>query len=281
MMRRLRVRWCICSPTLLVLLAAMVLSGGTLARAHDKERPQAPGLLGAIAFEQRLNEPLPLDLAFRDEAGAAVRLGDYFGYKPVILTLNYYQCPMLCSLVLEGLARSLRVLAFTAGEQFEVVTVSINPGETAMLAAAAKARYIRDYGRPGAADGWHFLTGEAPAIARLTEAVGFRYGYDADKDQYAHAAGLVVLTPQGKLARYFYGVEFSPRDLRLALVEAAFGTIGSPVDQLLLYCYHYDPATGRYSLMVTRALQVAGVATMLVLAGFMVVMFRRERPRGG
>jgi protein SCO1/2 len=281
MMRRLHVRWCICHPTPLVLLAAMVLSGGAPAWAHDEERPQAPGLLGAIAFEQLLNEPVPLDLAFRDEAGAAVRLGDYFGQKPVILTLNYYQCPMLCPLALEGLARSLRVLAFTAGEQFEVVTVSIDPGETPALAAAAKGRYIRDYGRPGAADGWHFLTGEASAIARLTEAVGFRYGYDADKEQYAHAAGLAVLTPQGKLARYFYGVEFSPRDLRLALVETASGTIGSPVDQLLLYCYHYDPATGRYSLVVTRALQVAGVATMLVLAGFMVVMFRRERPRGG
>jgi protein SCO1/2 len=281
MMRRLRMRWCICHPTLLVLFAAMVLSGGALAWAHGEERPQAPGLLGAIAFEQRLNEPVPLDLVFRDEAGVAVRLGDYFGHKPVILTLNYYQCPMLCPLVLEGLARSLRVLAFTAGEQFEVVTVSIDPGETPALAAATKGRYIRDYGRPGAADGWHFLTGEAGAIARLTEAVGFGYGHDADKDQYAHAAGLVVLTPQGKLARYFYGVEFSPRDLRLALVEAASGAIGSPVDQLLLYCYHYDPATGRYSLVVTRALQVAGLATMLVLAGFMVVMFRRERPRGG
>jgi protein SCO1 len=267
-------------PMLLALLAALVLSGSALAWAHDEERPQAPGLLGAIVFEQRLNEPVPLDLVFRDEAGAAVRLGDYFGDKPVILTLNYHQCPMLCPLVLEGLARSLRVLAFTAGKQFEVVTVSIDPGETPALAAAAKARYIRDYGRPGAADGWHFLTGEAGAIAPLTEAVGFRYGHDADKDQYAHAAGLVVLTPQGKLARYFYGVEFSPRDLRLALVEAASGAIGSPVDQLLLYCYHYDPATGRYSLVVTRALQVAGIVTMLLLGGFMVVMFRRERPNG-
>jgi protein SCO1/2 len=267
-------------PVVLLLLSAAWIGAGVPAWAHDEARPPAPGLLGAIAFEQRLDQPVPLDLVFRDETGATVRLGDYFGHKPVILTLNYYHCPMLCPLVLEGLVQSLRVLAFTAGEEFEVVTVSIDPGETPALAAAAKARYVRDYGRPGVAAGWHFLTGEASAIAPLTEAVGFRYAYDAAKEQYAHAAGLVVLTPQGKLARYFYGVEFAPRDLRLALVEAASGTIGSPVDQVLLYCYHYDPATGRYSLVVTRALQLAGVATMLGVGAFMVVMFRRERPKG-
>ena len=241
--------------------------------AHQEEQHRPPGLLAAVAFEQRLNEPVPLDLAFRDEAGNAVQLGDYLGQKPVILTLNYYECPMLCPVVLEGLVRSLRALSFAIGEQFDVVTVSINPGETAALAAATKARYIRDYGRPNAA-AWHFLTGDEASIRQLTQAVGFSYAYDSGKDRYAHAAGIMVLTPRGRISRYFYGMEFSPRDLRLALVEAAVNTIGSPVDRLLLFCYHYDPATGRYTLVVRRALQLASLATVLSLAGFMVVMFR-------
>ena len=165
--------------------------------AHHEEQHRPPGVLAAVAFEQRLNEPVPLHLAFRDEAGNAVQLGDYLGQKPVILTLNYYECPMLCPLVLEGLLRSLRALSFMIGEQFDVVTVSIDPGETAALAATTKARYIRDYGRPKAAAGWHFLTGDEASIQRLTQAVGFRYAYDAGKNQYAHAAGIMVLTPQG------------------------------------------------------------------------------------
>jgi protein SCO1/2 len=251
---------------------------GAPAWAHHEEQHRPPGVLAAVAFEQRLNEPVPLHLAFRDEVGNAVQLGDYLGQKPVILTLNYYECPMLCPLVLEGLLRSLRALSFMIGEQFDVVTVSINPGETDALAAGTKARYIRDYGRPNAAAGWHFLTGDEASIQRLTQAVGFRYAYDAGKNQYAHAAGIMVLTPQGSISRYFYGIDFSPRDLRLALVEAAANTIGSPVDQLLLLCYQYDPATGRYSLVVRRALQLAGLATVFSLAGFMVVMFCREHP---
>ena len=247
--------------------------------AHHEEQHRAPGLLGAVAFEQRLNEAVPLDVAFRDESGAPVRLGEYFGQKPVILTLNYYECPMLCPLVLEGLLQSLRVLAFTIGEQFDIVTVSIDPSESPALAAAAKARYLHEYGRPAAADGWHFLTGEASAIERLTAAVGFRYAYDAAKDQYAHAAGIIILTPQGRIARYLYGLEFAPRDLRLALVEAAAEKIGSPVDQLLLYCYQYDPAIGKYSMAIRNVLRLAALATVLSLGVLMVVMFRRERPR--
>jgi protein SCO1/2 len=262
---------------ILYLLSSILLA--VPAGAHHEEQHRPPGALAAIAFEQRLNEPVPAQLALRDEAGTAVQLGDYLGQKPVILTLNYYACPMLCPLVLEGLQRSLRVLSFTIGEQFDVVTVSIDPGETPALAAAAKARYVRDYGRSGAEVGWHFLTGDEASIQQLTQAVGFRYAYDAAKDQYAHAAGIMVLTPQGRISRYFYGIEFSPRDLRLALVEAAANTIGSPVDQLLLFCYRYDPATGRYTLVVRRALQLASLATVLSLAGFMVVMFRRERPQ--
>jgi protein SCO1 len=244
--------------------------------AHHEEQHRPPGLLAAVAFEQRLNEPVPLHLAFRDEAGNAVQLGDYLGQKPVILTLNYYECPMLCPLVLEGLLRSLRALSFMIGEQFDVVTVSIAPGETPALAVATKARYMQDYGRPEASTGWHFLTGDQASIQRLTEVVGFRYAYDAAKDQYAHAAGIMVLTPQGKIARYIYGIEFSPRDLRLALVEAAAKTIGSPVDQLLLFCYQYDPTTGRYTLVVRRTLQLVSLATVLGLAAFMIVMFRRD-----
>jgi protein SCO1/2 len=247
--------------------------------AHHEAQHRPPGLLAAVAFEQRLNAQVPPHLTFHDEAGRAVQLGDYLGQKPVILTLNYYNCPMLCPLVLEGLLRSLRALSFNIGDQFEVVTVSIDPAETAALAATTKARYVRDYGRPGIAAGWHFLTGEDASIQGVTQATGFRYAYDAAKREYAHAAGLMILTPQGRISRYLYGVEFSPRDLRLALVEASADRIGSPVDQLLLYCYQYDPATGRYSLVVTRALQIAGLITMLGLAGFMVVMFHREKPR--
>jgi protein SCO1 len=247
--------------------------------AHHDEQHRPPGVLATIAFEQRLDAQIPLDLAFRDDTGETVHLGDYFGDKPVILTLNYYECPMLCPLVLEGLLRSLRVLSFNIGEQFDVVTVSIAPGETAALASTTKARYVRDYGRPEAARGWHFLTGDQESIQRLTEGIGFRYTYDAAKDQYAHAAGILVLTPQGKIARYIYGLEFSPRDLRLALVDAAANTIGSPVDQLLLFCYQYDPTTGRYTLVVRRTLQLGGLATVLGLAAFMIVMFRRDHPQ--
>ena len=265
---------------LFVLMVSWLLTtiGAAPAWAHHEEQHRPPGVLATVAFEQQLNEQVPLHLALHDEAGNAVQLGDYLGQKPVILTLNYYECPMLCPLVLEGLLHSLRVLSFTIGEQFDIVTVSINPGETAALAAATKARYVRDYGRLGAAAGWHFLTGDEASIQRLTQAVGFRYAYDAAKAQYAHAAGIMVLTPQGRISRYFYGVEFSPRDLRLALIEAAANTIGSPVDQLLLFCYHYDPATGRYTLVARRALQLAGLAMVLSLAGFMVVMFRRDHP---
>ncbi len=262
---------------ILALLSALLLA--VPVGAHHDEQHRPPGVLATIAFEQRLDAQIPSDLVFRDEAGHTVHLGDYFSHRPVILTLNYYECPMLCPLVLEGLLRSLRVLSFSIGEQFDVVTVSIAPGETAALAATTKARYVRDYGRPEAARGWHFLTGDQASIQRLTEVVGFRYAYDAAKDQYAHAAGIMVLTPQRKIARYVYGIEFSPRDLRLALVEAAAHTIGSPVDQLLLFCYQYDPSTGRYTLVVRRTLQLAGLATVFGLAAFMIMMFRRDHPQ--
>ncbi len=238
-----------------------------------------PELLRGVGIEQRLNAQVPLDLILRDEGGQEVRLAAYFGDKPVILSLAYYECPMLCTQVLNGLASALKVLSFDIGKQFNVVTVSFNPNDTAALAAAKKQTYLKEYGRPGAADGWHFLTGDAAAIARLTESVGFRYRYDPEHRQYAHAAGIMILTPQGRIARYFYGVEFAPRDVRLGLVEAADSRIGSPVDQLLLFCFHYDPATGKYGAVVMGAVRVAGALTVVALAAFLIVMWRRDATR--
>jgi protein SCO1/2 len=249
---------------------------GVPVEAHHAEGHEPPGLLAEVRFDQRLDAQVPPDLVFRDETGVPVRLGDYFGRKPLILTLNYFDCPMLCPLALEGLVRSLRPLSFSVGEQFDVLTVSFDPRETSELAAAAKAKYRQDYGRPGAASGWHFLTGTEESIRVLTETVGFKTVYDAEKQQYAHAAGVMVLTPQGRIARYLYGVDVPTKGLRLALVEAAAGRIGSPVDQLLLFCYRYDPATGQYTMAVMRTLRFAGLATLLGLGGLLVVMFRRE-----
>jgi protein SCO1/2 len=256
-------------------VAALLLCIATAASATETR----PAVLEDVGIDQRLNEQVPLDLVFRDESGAPVRLGTYFGSKPVILSLAYYECPMLCTLVLNGLASALKVLSFDAGKEFEVVTVSFNPADTPALAAAKKQTYLKAYGRPGAAAGWHFLTGDAAAIEQLTRAVGFRYKYVPEQQQFAHAAGIMVLTPQGKLARYFYGVEFSPRDLRLGLIEAAQNKIGTAVDQLLLFCFHYDPATGKYGAIAMGSVRAAGVLTVLALATFLTVMLRRDRAR--
>ncbi len=246
-------------------------------RAQGLPSGQPAPILQRVGIDQKLNAQVPLDLVFRDESGRAVTLREYFGERPVLLSLVYYECPMLCTLILNGLLRSLRALSFTAGKEFVVLTVSFDPREGPQLAAAKKRAYVRSYGRPEAERGWHFLTGDEDAIRRLTEAVGFRYAFDAETGQFAHASGIMVLTPQGRVARYFYGIEYAPRDLRLGLVEAAQGKIGSPVDQLLLYCYHYDPKTGRYSMLIMNVLRLAGAATVLAVGGFMLVMFRRER----
>ncbi len=236
-----------------------------------------PAMLRDVAFEQRLNVLLPLDLAFRDERGREVRLGDYFGPRPVVLALVYYECPMLCTQVLNGLTSALEVLPLEIGRDFTVVTVSFDPQETPALAAAKKRTYMERYRRPGAAAGWHFLTGGEASIRRLTDAVGFRYAYDERIDQFAHAAGITVLTPEGRLARYFYGIEYPPRDLRFALVEAAQHKIGSPVDRLLLFCYHYDPTTGKYGLMTMRLVRAGGLATIAALSGFILMMNWKEK----
>jgi protein SCO1/2 len=239
-----------------------------------------PGPLRGVGIDQRLNEQVPLELMFRDDTGKAVRLGEYIGAvpgRPTILALVYYECPMLCSLVLDGLLRSLKAVSFNAGEEFNIVAVSFDPRETPVLAAAKKSDYVRRYGRSGAAAGWHFLTGEEDAIRQLARAVGFRYTYDATTNQYIHASGIMVLTPQGKLARYFYGIEYAPRDLRLGLVEASADQIGSPVDQVLLFCYRYDPVTGQYSLLIMNMLRLAGLATVVAMGALIVVMLRRDQ----
>jgi protein SCO1/2 len=237
------------------------------------------GPIEGVTLEQKLDTQLPLDLEFRDETGKKVKLGDYFGDKPVIVNLVYFRCPMLCTQVLNGLLRSMQGVKFTLGEDYHVVSVSIDPRETPDMAAAKKKQYAGNYRRPGAEQGWHFLTGDQQSIEKLADAVGFRYRYDELSDQYAHASGIMVATPQGRLSRYFYGIEYHPNDLRLGLVESSQNKIGSPVDQLLLLCFHYDPRTGKYGLVISRVLQIAGTATALGLGSFLWSMYRVERRR--
>src|SRR5438445_615626 len=243
----------------LALPLVVILSGG--AWAHDSTRPPA---LRDVAFDQKLNQQVPLGLAFRDESGKTVQLADYIKQKPVILTFVYYKCRDLCPLLLDGVVRSLWALSFDAGNQFDLITLSIDAHDSPGLAAAKKKDIIDQYSRPGAATGWHFLTGDEAAIQKLTQSVGFHYTYDPHTGEFAHATGMVLLTPKGKTARYYYGIDFSPRDLRLGLIEAAAGKIGSPIDQLLLFCYHYDPVTGKYGLLITNVIRLAGAATMVM-----------------
>ena len=232
-----------------------------------------------MGIEQHLGNPLPLDAVFRDETGREVKLGDYFGKQPVVVALVYYRCPMLCTQVLNGFLKSSQAIPLEIGRDYQVVTVSFDSRETPALAAEKKDRYVRAYRRPGAAEGWHFLTGDQASIDRLTKAVGFRYRYDDGSAQFAHASGITLATPEGTLARYFYGIEYEPRDLQLGLVESSAGKVGSPVDQVLLLCFHYDPMTGRYGLAISGMLKAGGMLTVGLLGGFLVVMYRRERRR--
>jgi protein SCO1/2 len=236
-----------------------------------------PAPLREIGFDQNLDKPVPLDTPLRDESGRAVTLGDYFGQRPVVMVFAYYDCPMLCTIVINGLASALDVLSLEPGKDFELVTVSFDPRDTPATASAKKAAYIARYKKPGAAAAWHFLTGDQKSIDRLTKAAGFRYVWDKETSQFAHPTGVIVLTPDGRLARYLFGVEYGPRDLRYALVEASSGRVGSVVDTLLLYCYHYDPITGRYGLAIMRTIRLAAITTVLALGTFIVVMVRRER----
>jgi protein SCO1/2 len=268
-------------------IAAIVLLGAAgVARAQGPagvaQRPgdasgAKPGILSRIAIEQRLNSQVPLDIPFVDETGKDVRLGDFFGKRPVILALVYYECPMLCTQVLNGLVTALGVMNFEPGREFDVLAVSFNPKEGPGLASQKKANYLERYGRAHTAPGWHFLTGTEPSIKRLTEAVGFKYEFDSRIQQFAHGAGIEVLTPGGTISKYFYGIEFSARDIRLGLIEASEERIGSAIDDVLLFCYHYDPATGKYGAAVLRLVRVAGVATVLVFLSFLTVTLRRER----
>ena len=230
-----------------------------------------------VRFDQRLNEQVPLELVFKDETGKSVKLEEYFGKKPVILVLAYFRCPMLCTEVLNGLVRALLNVPFDVGKEFNVLTVSFDHRETPAMAAAKKKTYVERYGRPGAQNGWHFLTGEEDSIKRLTQAVGFKYSYDAKNDQFAHASGIMVLTPGGKISRYFYDISFPSRDVRLGLVEASENKIGSPVDQVLLFCFHYDPLEGKYGPVVMNFVRLGGVLTVISLGIFMTVLWRQER----
>jgi protein SCO1 len=245
--------------------------------AGDQPVSERPAALRDIGFDQRLGETVPLDITLRDEAGRAVRLGDYFRGRPVALSLVYYECPMLCTVTLNGLTGALSTLTFEPGREFEMLTVSFDHREGAALAAAKKATYLKRYGRPGAEAGWHFLTGDREALQALTRAVGFRYAWDEATGQFAHPSGLVVLTPEGRIARYLYGVEYTPKDLRLAVVEASERRVGTAVDQAVLYCYRYDPMTGKYGLVVMRVVRAAGVVTVLALGGFILAMRRRDK----
>ena len=261
----------------ILLLASLAWGQGMTQGVMSPPANVRPPYLTNVGIEQRLDGQIPPDLAFVDEAGRAVKLGDYFGQKPLILNLVYYNCPMLCGEELAGLSSAMKVVKFDIGKEFEILTVSFNPKETPTLAAAKKQEYVKRYGRPNAAAGWHFLTGPAESINTLTKAVGFQYQYDESKNQYAHATAIMVLTPQGRISRYFYGVDFPPKDLRMGLVEASQGKIGNAVDQVLLYCYHYDPAAGRYGAVVSNILKIGGAVTLVLLGGLILILIGLDR----
>jgi protein SCO1/2 len=259
-----------------VQLTLLVLSLAAFCAAQDNASVTPPQLRG-VGIDQRLNNQVPLDLRFRDETGQTVTLSSYFGKRPVILSLVYYSCPMLCTMAENGLLNALRDVKFNVGEQYEVVTVSIDPSDTPEEATGKKAVYVGLYGRPAAKHGWHFLVGDEPSIRTLAQAVGFHYNYIPETKQFAHATGIVVLTPQGKVSRYFYGILYPPRDVRLALIDASTEKIGNPVDAVLLYCCEYNPATGRYGVVVSRMLKIAGVITLLCLGTLIFAMSRGGR----
>jgi len=239
-------------------------------------KPALPGALEGVGIDQRLNQQVPLDLTFRDEAGRSVPLSSFFQGKPVLLALVYYRCPMLCTQILNGVAGSLKAVSLEPGKDFEVVSVSFDPKDTPEIAASKKQTYLRRFGRGNSANGWHFLTGDPANIKALTDAVGFHYKYDAETDQFAHASGIMILTPQGRLSRYFYGVEYAPRDVRLGLVEASQNKIGNLTDTILLFCYHYDAATGKYGAVAMNMVRLAGAIFFFLGAGWLLIAFRRD-----
>jgi protein SCO1/2 len=264
----------------LTLASARPASAQGFYRQPEVKTPssQQVDIIKDVDFEQRLDAQLPLDATFRDESGRTVQLGEYFHHdKPVVLALVYYECPMLCTQVLNGMVTSLKVLRYSAGHDFDVVAISFNPKEGPGLASAKKAAYVDEYSRPGTEAGFHFLTGDPESIERVTNAVGFKYKYDPRILQYAHAAGLTVLTPEGRVSRYFYGIEFAPRDVQFGLMDASKLKIGTITEKITFLCYHYDPASGKYGLIVTRLLQAGGLVTLAAMGTFWFVMLRRER----
>jgi len=268
------------------LIAMAVTSSGAQSNVPGVNPPasppssQTPSVLADVRFDQRLNEPLPLETRFRDEEGREVALGDYFGTKPVVLAFVYFECPMLCTQVLNGLTTSLTVLTETVGREFDVVAISFDARETPALASGKKKSNLDRYRRPASAHGWHFLTGDEAAIKAVTDAAGFKFVWDEQTQQFAHPSGIIVATPEGKLARYFFGIEYAPRDVKFALMESSAGRIGNAIDQLLLYCYHYDPASGSYGFVAMGAVRIGGALTVLALVGFVVVSIRREMRAG-
>ena len=267
------------SFSLLVLSALLATWLPKGVQAHDPTLNPMQ-VLGALGFDQRLNAEVPRDLVFKDENGQRVTLGSFFATKPVILSLGYFECPNLCPLVRHGLLAGLQGVSFTAGQDFTVLAVSIDPTETPAVATKVKQEYVQAYDRPSGAAGWRFLTTDHATIDRLSQAVGFRYAYDTRQRQFAHASGVVILTPEGRVARYLFGIEFPPRELRLALVEAAGDRIGSVVDQVLLYCYHYNPVTGQYDVLIMNVIRLAGLITVCAVAGLVLVLLRREQQVG-
>jgi len=268
-------------PAILLLVLLSLCMGPAISAAQFANDPAQtigvnPSLLRQVKLDQKLGETIPLSLSFRDEHGQPVTLRQLFGHGPVILSLVYYQCPMLCTEVLNGLVRTLRQLPLEIGKDFTVVTISIDPAERSALANAKHAMYAGMYGRPGADTGWHFLTGDEPQIHSLADAVGFHYAYDPASHQFAHPSGIFLLTQDGKLSKYFYGIEYPPRDMRLALVETSQNKIGSPVDQILLYCYHFDPHTGKYGLVISRIVKLGAGVTLIGLALLITILFRKE-----
>ena len=266
------------------LIASLITVGcSSVASAQQMGIPAAtvPMMVQGVGIDQNLNAQIPLELPFKDEKGQAVRLGQYFRDKPVVLALVYYECPGLCDLILNGLSHAMEQISLNVGSDYEVVTVSFNPKETWQLATAKKANYIQKYkdghAQADANIGWHFLTGDETSIKSLADTVGFHYKYDPINNQFAHASGIFILTPEGKISRYLYGIEYKPRDFRLGLVEASANKIGTPADQVLLFCYHYDPTTGKYGMAITQVTRALGTATVLLLGGFVFIMLRRDR----
>lgn len=260
-------------PAFLLLTLALTVVGSASAELRSQQ------IIQEVSLDQHLDAQLPLDVVVRDEAGNAVPLREYFGDKPVILNFVYFRCPMLCNQQLNGLLRTSQAMKLQLDKDYEIVSLSIDPRETPEMATAKKRTYVASYRRPGAEEGWHFVTADEESIRRLTQTAGYRYRYDAASDQYAHASGLIVVTPQGRISRYFYGIDYNPSDLRLGLVESSQNRIGTLADQVLLLCYHYDPATGKYGLAIAGLIRTAGLATIAVLGVFLYRMYRLEQRR--